>query len=150
MNAVSYSQSKNISYINENVVPLQINYQQAPYAENYKVKWTPRLLILDSSEFVHHQFVGFLQPQEVIPFLRLGEAKMHFDYDEFEKANKLLDLIIRESAWSKAAPEALYLQGVIGYKSGKDPQPLRDIYHKLQTEYPHSSWADRAFPYWSI
>ena len=55
--------------------------------------------------------------------------------------------MVRDYPKSKAAPEAIFLRGVAGYKSTHDPKPLKAAYEKLQAEYPGNEWTDRAQPY---
>jgi outer membrane protein assembly factor BamD (BamD/ComL family) len=88
-----------------------------------------------------------LPPEEFIPSLLLGIIKAHFDLNRFSEALSEAKRLIADYPKSRATPEAIYLQGVAGYKSTHDPVHLKAAYQKLHTEYPASEWMERAQPY---
>ncbi|MDY0039098.1 MAG: hypothetical protein RBS57_02225 [Desulforhabdus sp.] len=135
------------SFISESVVPLRLPYDHKPLSEQFQVKWTPTLITLDADGKEHHRTVGFLPPEELIPSLLLGRAKLDFDLDNFESSIKILEKIVSDHSKSDSAPEAIYLLGVSRYKSTHEAKPLKDAYEKLQAEYPDSEWTKRAYPY---
>lgn len=147
MGAVTYSNQKVTEALNEKVIPLQLPYNAEPRATDYRVKWTPSLFIIDPDGLEHHSWVGFLPPEEFIPFLTLGIAKAYFNQDRFTEAMGEFQRIIAESPQSGAAPEAVYLRGVSRYKSAHTIDGLIEAYEKLHAEYPSSDWAQRAEPY---
>ena len=147
MGAVTFPNPKVLAFVNENIIPLRLPHDHKPLADQFQVKWTPTLVTLDTEGKEHHRTVGFLPPEELIPSLLLGRAKIHFDHEEFEKALKSLESILNEHPKSGAAPEAIFLRGVCGYKSTHTPKPLKDAYEKLQADYPESEWTKRAYPY---
>ncbi len=146
MDAVTYPDEKVADFVNKTLVPLRVKADM-PLARDFNVTWTPTLVTLDQSGKEHHRTVGFLPPQELIPSLVLGIAKIHFDCSGYEKCLEMLDKVISEYPKSKAAPEAVFLRGVAGYKSTHDAKHLKSAYEKLQADYPGSEWADRAQPY---
>jgi outer membrane protein assembly factor BamD (BamD/ComL family) len=91
--------------------------------------------------------VGFLSPEELIPSLLLGKAKIDFDHEDFAKALVSLEALLKDYPKSGAAPEAIFLRGVCGYKSTHTPKPLKEAYEKLAKDYPDSEWTKRAYPY---
>jgi tetratricopeptide (TPR) repeat protein len=147
MGAVTYPDANVIEFINNSMIPIRLLSDTQPYAKDFNIKWTPSIITLDESGKEHHRVVGFLPPEEFIPAMMLGIAKVSFDLDRFDKALVELEKIIAEHPKSKATPEAIYLRGVSGYKSTKDPKPLKEAYEKLHAEYPESEWAARALPY---
>ena len=147
MGAVTYSNENVASVLNEDVIPLQLPFDAQPHATDYNVKWTPALFIVDREGLSHHDRVGFLPPEEFVPFLKLGMGKALFDQDRFAEAMGLLHEVITDYPHSIAAPEAVYLQGVCRYKSTHEPDGLIEAYEKLSAEYPSSDWARRAEPY---
>jgi hypothetical protein len=147
MGAVTFPDSKVIDFITQNVIPLQLPHDHKPLADQFQVKWTPTLVTLDTDGKEHHRTVGFLAPEDLIPSLMLGRAKIHFDHENFAEALKSLDALLRDYPKSGAAPEAIFIQGVCLYKTTHKPKPLKDIYEKLQAEYPESEWTKRAYPY---
>ncbi len=146
MDAVSYPDEKVAGFINSRLIPLRVKADM-PLAKEFNVTWTPTLVTLDQAGKEHQRTVGFLPPAELIPSLLLGIGKVHFDAEQFDKCLQSLEEIISGFPKSKAAPEAVFMRGVAGYKSTHDPQHLKGAYDKLQTEYPASEWTDRAQPY---
>jgi len=147
MDAVTYPEPGVRDFVNSNLVPLRLPFDHKPLAEQFQVKWTPTLVTLDADRKEHHRTVGFLSPEELIPSLLLGRAKMDFDLDNFDGAIKTLEKIVGVHSKSDSAPEAIYLLGVSRYKSTHEAKPLKDAYEKLQAEYPDSEWTRRAYPY---
>jgi hypothetical protein len=146
MGAVTYPNSEVASFISEKMVPLQV-LSDNPLATEFNITWTPTLIVLDSAGKEHSRTVGFLPPDELIPSLLLGMAKTDFDGDRFADAMAKLNTLLKEFPGSSAAPEAVFILGVCGYKSSHNPQPLKDAYQRLKTEYPSSEWVKRAHPY---
>ncbi len=147
MDAVTYPNEKVTDFISENFIALRIASDAEPYAADFMVNWTPRIIVLDSFGLTHQSTVGFLPPEEFIASLELGLAKGEFDLKNFDDCKKHLDRILEAQPQSTSAPEAVYLRGVSAYKLGGDAGPLKDAYRTLQDKYPESEWAQRALPY---
>lgn len=150
MDAVTYPNITVINYINNNLIPLRIHHEEQPYADQFMVKWTPSLFLLDSSGRSHHQAIGFFPPDELVPFLQLGQAKQAFNNDSLDEAAEIIDNLLIESSGSGSAPEAVFLRGVSRFKKNHDKSFLKDVYRILKFDYPNSSWAQRGFPYWNL
>ena len=86
MGTVTYPDSRVAEFINNHTIPVQMLYDAQPYASDYKVKWTPTIIILDQDGEEHHRVVGFLPPDEFIPGLLLGMVKVNFDRDQLDEA----------------------------------------------------------------
>jgi TolA-binding protein len=147
MGAVTYPNAGVISFINENMIPLQVRFDARPLATDFNVRWTPAIITLDTEGKEHHRTVGFLPPEALIPSLLLGMAKVYFDSDRFDEALAKLEKLLSDYPFSRSAPEAIYLRGVSLYKSKDDPKPLKQAYEKLKADYPESEWTERAYPY---
>jgi hypothetical protein len=147
MDAVTYPNPAVGEFINANVVPVRVPYNHQPLSEKFQVKWTPTLVTLDADGNEHHRTVGFLSPDELIPSLLLGRAKVAFDLDQWQEAITSLEEIFGKYPGSDCAPEGIYLHGVSRYKNTHDPKPLKEAYEKLKAEYPDSEWTKRAYPY---
>ena len=147
MDAVTYPDAEVIGFISKNLIPLRVQFDAQPLSSDFKVKWTPTLVTLDSYGTEHHRTVGFLSPEELIPSLLLGIAKTYFEADRFDQALQNFEKLLAEYPKSDSAPEAIYLQGVCRYKSTHDAKPLKEAYEKLSAEHPSSEWARRAYPY---
>jgi len=147
MGAVTFPDAKVIAFIKQNLIPIRLPHDHKPLAEQFQVKWTPALVTLDTEGKEHHRTVGFLSPEELIPSLLLGKAKIDFDHEDFAKALVSLEALLKDYPKSGAAPEAIFLRGVCGYKSTHTPKPLKEAYEKLAAEYRDSEWTRRAYPY---
>jgi hypothetical protein len=146
MGAVTYPDEKVAEFVMNRMVPIQVQYD-SPLADEFKISWTPTIIVLDYFGKEHHRTVGFLPPEEFIPSLLLGMGKIDFDTEQFNAAISHFDTILAEYHKSSAAPEAIYLRGVSGYKASHNAAPLKEAYEKLNAEYPASEWVKRAQPY---
>lgn len=133
--------------MNSSVVPLQVASDAQPLSTDFNVKWTPTLVTLSAEGIEHHRTVGFLAPEELIPSLLLGMAKVHFDNDRFSEALTNLERVRDNYPDSSSTPEAIFLRGVSRYKSTEDPMPLREAYDELTAKAPDNEWTKRAYPY---
>jgi len=147
MGAVTFPDAKVIVFINQNVIPIRLPHDHKPLAEKFQVKWTPALVTLDMEGKEHHRTVGFLSPEELIPSLLLGKAKIDFDHEDFSNALLTLGNLLQGYPKSAAAPEAIFLHGVCGYKNAHNPKALKEAYERLAKDYPESEWTKRAYPY---
>ncbi len=147
MDAVTYQDLQVIDFISSNFIALRIASSEEQYATEFMVKWTPRIIVMDSVGLVHHSNLGFFPPEEFTHSLELGLAKADFDMDKLDECKKHLDRILEVSPQSSSAAEAVYLQGVTGYKLTGKTDSLKDAYKKLQDRYADSEWAYRALPY---
>jgi hypothetical protein len=147
MDAVTYPDPKVIDFVNNNVVALRVPADSQPLAGQFNVKWTPVLAVLDQNGVGHRQTLGFFPPEEFIPSLMLGIAKVHFDYDQLEKALEMLHKLQADYPASAAVPQAVFLEGVSRYKHSHEPKTLKDAYEQLKSDFPSSEWTRRAEPY---
>ena len=147
MGAVTYPNEKVVELIERHMVPIQVLFDSQPLASRFNIQWTPTVITLDEEGKEHHRTIGFLAPEEFIPSLMLGLAKCHFDRGKFGEAVGTIEEILKDYPKSEPAPEAVYVRGVALYKSTHSAEHLKEIYKRLQSEYPSSEWAKRAQPY---
>ena len=147
MDAVSYPQSSVIDFISSSLVPLRIPADHKELGPQFRIKWTPVLLLLDASGTEFYRTLGFFLPEELIPSLLLGVGKAHFDKAERSAAVKHLDRILNEYPKSGSAPEAVYLKGVANYIESHDVSHLKNLHQTLKRDFPQSTWAMRSSPY---
>lgn len=136
-----------MTFINDRVIPLRIPSDHQPLATEYRVNWTPALLILDSNGKEHHRTIGFLDENQLVPALLLGSGNLHFNSNHYKEALQDYATLLQNHPHSDAAPEAIFQQGVSLFKSTHDPKPLRQAYELLDREYRESLWRNRAYPY---
>jgi len=147
MDSVTYPNDKVIEFVQEEVVPLRVPFDAKPLSDDFNVQWTPTLVILDSKGREHHRTTGFLPPEEFIPMVLVGIGKIQFDDGEFSKAISRMNKVLAEYPESDSAPEAVYYRGVSRYKDTEKPDPLKEAYEILRTQYASSPWAKKAAPY---
>ena len=147
MGAVTYPNEKVVEFVEKYMVPIQVLFDSQPLATKFNIQWTPTVITLDEEGKEHHRTIGFLAPEEFIPSLMLGVAKCHFDRENFSKAILILEELLMDNPKSEVAPEAVYVRGVALYKSTHSAEHLKEIYKRLQREYPSSEWTKRAQPY---
>ncbi|OPL17402.1 MAG: hypothetical protein AVO38_01545 [delta proteobacterium ML8_D] len=147
MDAVTYPDEKVSSFINDNMIPLQVRFDAQPLSTVFNIKWTPTLITLDANGKEHHRTVGFLAPEELIPSLLLGMGKSYMEMDQFDKALAKIEKLLSEYPKSDSVPEALYWRGVCSYKSTDDTVPLKEAYEQLKAQHASSEWTKRAYPY---
>ena len=146
MDAVTYPQKVVAAFLAESMIAVRIASDH-PLSKEFKVTWTPTLVTLDWKGQEHHRTVGFLSAEELVASLMLGSAKVYSDLELFDKAFGTLGKLLSAYPASDAAPEALFVRGVCGYKSTHNPAPLKQAYEQLQKQYPQSEWTKRAYPY---
>src|SRR5512139_4122886 len=112
MDAVTYPDAKVIDFMNNKIVSLKVPFDIQPLSTDFNVTWTPTLVTVDEEGKEHHRTVGFLSPEELIPSLLLGMAKVHFDLHQFAEAPTCIEKILADSGKSDSAPEAIFLRGV--------------------------------------
>jgi tetratricopeptide (TPR) repeat protein len=147
MDAVTYPQARVSQFVQNEMIPLRIPFDQKPLADEFGIKWTPALITLDTDGKEHHRTVGFMEADDLIASLILGMAKVHFDREEFDKALSKLEKLLEELPRSGSTPQGIFYLGVSRYKGSGDPKPLREAYDKLASDYPDSEWTKRAYPY---
>jgi hypothetical protein len=146
MGAVTYPDLKVVEFVNETLIPIQLQ-ADSDVAEDFTVRWTPTLIILDTNGKEHSRTVGYIAPEEFTPAMLLGIAKMHFNLRQFDLSAQRLEKIMNDYPWSFAAPEAVYYHGVCGYKTTHEAGPLKKAYEHIAKEYSNNEWVKRALPY---
>jgi hypothetical protein len=147
MDAVSFPDTEAANFITDRMVPLRVEVSARNLASDFRVVWTPTLIILDYYGKEHQRTVGFLPPNELVSSLLLGIGKVAFENDQFNEAVIQFNTLLNGHPESGAASEAVYWRGVARYKSSHSVNALKDAYQQLQAEYPGSAWAKRAEPY---
>jgi tetratricopeptide (TPR) repeat protein len=147
MGAVTYPNDKVIEFVDFNFVPVQINISNRALVEQFKVTWTPTIILLDAAGNEVHRVVGFLPPEEFIPTFMVAKGKWYFNAGQYAEAQDMFELILRKYPDRDAAPEAIFFMGVSRYKMTHDAKPLREAYETLTADFPGSEWAKRAAPY---
>jgi hypothetical protein len=147
MGAVTYPNEQVIKFVDFNFVPVQIETSNTALVDQFKVKWTPAIFVLDADGNEVHQVVGFLPPEEFVPTFMVAKGKWYFNHEQQAEAQGMFKEALRDYPNSSAAAEAVYFLGVSRFKMAHDPKPLREAYETLTAKFPGSEWAKRAAPY---
>jgi hypothetical protein len=134
--------------LNTRFIPLRINLKkQRPVFKQYRIAWTPNIVLLDMEEREHYRFTGFLTPAEMSARILLNGAKSELFLERFDIAKGHLDVVLATYQDTFAMPEAVYYSGVLGYLTTHDVKSLRKGLDRLQKEFPQSEWTMKAKPY---
>lgn len=150
MNTGPYSSEDVQAYIEEQFIPVksECNWEKrTDLMKRFSVQWTPTLLVLDAEGTEHHRLVGYIPNDDLLAHLEMGLGKIAFDRDRYAEAGKHFQTVVDRHPEAGAAPEAVFLHGVAGYRKTHDAKALRRIYDTLSTKYPQSEWARRSKPY---
>lgn len=131
-------------FVADHFVPVKVMVREnPPLVEQFKVRWTPTLVVEDAQGDEHDRWVGYLPPEEFLPRLKIARARIAFNLGEFEEAARRFGEIIEQHQASLVAPEAQYWWSVSRYKATGQPEELRSGWQVLYEKYPQSEWAKR-------
>jgi hypothetical protein len=147
MGAVTYPNDKVVKFVDYNFVPVQIEVSNTALINEFKVTWTPTIIVLDADGSEVHRVVGFLPPEEFIPTFMVAKGKWYFNADQHPEAQGMFDEALENYPNSDAAAEAIFFKGVSRYKATHNPKPLREAFDILTAKFPGSEWTKRAAPY---
>jgi thioredoxin-related protein len=147
MEAVTFLDNDVANFLTDRMIPLQVAVGARNLASDFRVVWTPTLIVLDYYGKEHQRTLGYLSPDEMVAMLLLGIAKVAFENDQFSEAVMQFNTLLNGYPGSALAPEAVYLRGVARYKSSHSVEALKDISRQLASDYPNSAWARRAQPF---
>ncbi|WP_243688543.1 hypothetical protein [Geotalea toluenoxydans] len=105
MGAVSYPNSNVIDFVTSRMIPLQVP-ADGQVAKDFRVGWTPTIVVLDLYGKEHQRTIGFLPPEELVPSLLLGLGKADFDNGDYNDAILRFNEVLSSHRNSGAAPEA--------------------------------------------
>ena len=147
MEAVTFPTIAVESFLTDRMVPLQVPAGSSTLAAEFKVVWTPTLIVLDYYGKEHQRTVGFLPPEEIVASLLLGIGKSALNNGQYNEAVLQLNTLVNGYPQSAAAPESIYLRGVSRFKSSQSVTALKECYQQLSREYPDTEWTKRAQPF---
>jgi hypothetical protein len=138
-----------VRFVNENFLPARVHVKEDAeqfkrYGERYKAPWTPTILLLDSDGVEHHRIEGFLPLDDFLAQLMLGRARLAFDQQQWEDAERRFKEIVEQFPESDAAPEALYWAGVAPYKATGNAASLGATARAFKQRFQSSTWAKKA------
>jgi len=147
MEAVTFPDNEVSNFITDRMIPLQVEVGSRNLASDFRVVWTPTLIVLDYYGKEHQRTVGYLPPDDMVATLLLGIGKVGFENGQFSEAVIQFNTLLNGYPKSSLAPEAVYWRGVARYKSSHSVGILSEIYQQLLADYPESAWTKRAQPF---
>ncbi|NUN23538.1 MAG: thioredoxin family protein [Candidatus Jettenia caeni] len=139
---MTYPHPAVIDYINKHFIPVRYNIQTNPDIKNtYRLLWAPTVIVLDLNGTDYHRFNGFLPPDEFIPQLEFGIAKMALEKQDLKAAKIQFTSVVEKYPQSDIAPEAQYWVGVVDFQLTHDVSTEINAWKKIQEHYPGSIWA---------
>jgi outer membrane protein assembly factor BamD (BamD/ComL family) len=87
---------------------------------------------------------GFFPVDDFLAQLELGLAKMAFQKQQYQEAEKRFRQACQTYPNSGAAPEACYWAGVSAYKADNKAKHLDETAKLLEEKYPESEWARKS------
>lgn len=147
LEAVTFPDTEVSNFIMDRMVALRCDVAAKPLTSEFRVVWTPTLIVLDYYGKEYQRTVGYLPPADLAASLLLGIGKVAFENDQFSEAVMNFNTLLNGYPASAMAPEAVFLRGVARFKSSHQAAPLKDAYQQLLSEYPGSTWTSRAEPY---
>jgi hypothetical protein len=111
MDAVTYPSPLTVEFVDRNLIAHRIAIN-APGSKprEFGIQYTPTVVIVDGRGKEHHRNVGFVPPEEFVPFLMLGVAKACFHDRRFNQAQAMLDKLLGRYPRSRSGPEATALR----------------------------------------
>jgi len=150
MDAVTYPNPDVSDFLLTHVIPVKVQHTDQKLVGQFRVMWTPTLIILDSDGSELHRDEGYLPPDTLLPALMLGIGKVKLHAGKFKEAITHLSQLADKYPRSDEAPEAIYFAGVARFRDTNDIRAMRDTYEKLSSAYPGNSWTTKASVYQAV
>jgi len=138
-----------VELVTDELIPVRVHVRDHAdefrrLGDRYDARWTPMILVLDSSGEERHRVEGFLPVDELVPQLEFGLGRVAFSRGDFEDAERRFRQIVEDAPASDVAPEALYWAGVARYKSTDDAEALKATASAFHDRYQETTWAKKA------
>jgi hypothetical protein len=107
MDAVTYSNRQVADFINERLIAVRLSVAtDARLAQEFRIEYTPTIVLLDDERREQFRSVGGLSPQELIAGLLLGEGKSLCAKSRFRQAFSVLNQLLETYPGSRWVGEA--------------------------------------------
>jgi TolA-binding protein len=150
MGAVTYPNEKVVKFVDFNFVPVQIETSHKDLVEQFRVTWTPTIILLDADGNEQYRTVGYLAPDDFIATYMVAKGHWYFEAAQYTEAQAMFEEALAKYPNSLAAAEAVFFLGVTRYRLTHEPKNLREAYETLTARFPQTEWARRADPYRQI
>ncbi|MCD1296298.1 thioredoxin [Methanocella sp. CWC-04] len=140
-------EKKVMSHVEDRFVPQMYEVSEPEVQDlkkRFNIEWTPTFIIADDNGNEAYRWVGYLPQDEFRAQLTLGEGKLAFKEENFDKASKCFQKVIDMFSGTELVPEAMYYKGVALYKKSQDVSNLNRAHDELKSKFPDSSWTKKA------
>jgi TolA-binding protein len=142
MDTVTYPDARVVAEVAEHFVPVKLqNRDNIDLLKKYNVRWLPGVVATDGQERVHHQWVGWLSPDEFRMEATFGRGQAAILQKRFDVACDLFERLAREWPDGERTPEAHYWWGVAEFRRGSGQASALPRWKSLVERYPKSQWA---------
>lgn len=147
MNTDTYPNEKVAEVLSQNVIPLKMPVTEGweqPNAVPFQVQMITTLLIMDKDKRVYQRMIGYMPPEELVPWILLGLGKAQFYTGRFEQAISNLDKLLTENPpdlpW---VVEGMYLRGIALFRLHGETDELKATLKQLHTTYGDMNWCTK-------
>ncbi|HEX7125759.1 MAG TPA: hypothetical protein VF406_08260 [Thermodesulfobacteriota bacterium] len=116
---------------------------QKDLARQFRVLWTPTLVVVHPAGIVTREWIGFLPPPELLAELELAEALVELRSARAAAARDRLRAMRERGNGRHVAAEALFWEGVAAYRASGNKDDLWPAWREVVARYPESPWALR-------
>lgn len=111
MDAVTYPNPSTVELVKDWMVGLRVDVNsQRDLAMEFRIQYTPTLVVLDGDRTELHRSVGFHPPDQLVPELMAIAARAHYQNRRIRKALALSRKILSDHPKSTWAAEASKLE----------------------------------------
>jgi hypothetical protein len=110
-------------------------------ARQFRVLWTPTLVVVHPAGIATREIIGFLPPAELLAELTLAEALVELRSARAAAARDRLGAMRERGDARHVAAEALYWEGIATYRASGNKDDLWPAWREVATHYPESPWA---------
>jgi hypothetical protein len=145
MRTVTYSDPQVVQSLQENFVPVQVDFENAAQlVDQFQVIWTPSLNVVDARGRRVYSVEGFLPPEHFRAMLQVARGQALLRGKTFQQAADVFQEAADGFPGSPYAAEARYYFGVASYLVAHQVDALKNAWGRLRQAFPDSEWATRA------
>lgn len=154
MDAVTYPNEQVTQLLNKEFASVKCNVQEKvpDLLLNFgKIQWTPTFVIADYMKNQIRRIIGYRPPVEFLAELHVSLGLIDLLHTRNREALLQFEGIANRFPRSLVAAESVFWKGIAAYRiAGGNREVLKEHWNQLLTDYPESTWWDRAavFPGW--
>lgn len=119
MDTVTYPNPRTVELVKDWMISLRVSVNShRDLAAQFRIQYTPTLVVLDGDRSELHRLVGFHPPDQLVPELMAVTARAHYQNRRFRKALVLSKKILADYPRSAWAAEASRLEAASRAQTG--------------------------------